>query len=216
MGLNDKELPCTNLLSSPHTLTLSRLQDDMPRVLQVYMDGLNLYKARLRVDLTRLPRLSRALFATPLLLRPRSIAKRIHRYTHAPAEEASPILCLAGYTSCTLHRAVNEVSKHCPLCAASGHPLPFKKASLSHVDQPFNEHLPANFVWVEIHKTKNVVLHAVDSGTGFSETAMVSARNAKEMAAGLETIWINRLGAPLSFASDYEFNSKAMNSLLAF
>lgn len=214
IGLNDKAFSSTNLLTAPPKLTLSRPQDDGSRVLSVYLDGVDPFKARLRLDVTLLPRLSRALIATPLLLRPRSLAKRIHRYTHAPAKEASCILRLAGYKSCKLHNAIEEVSKSCPLCAASGHPLPSKKASLSHVEQHFNEHLQADFFWIEIRGTKYVVLHAVDAGTGFSETTIVPARSASEMAAGLEIIWINRRGFPSTFASDYEFNSKQMNLFL--
>lgn len=143
------------------------------------------------------------------------MAKRIHRYTHAPASEAKRILRLAGFHNCKLHKAIDDASRSCPLCAASGNPLPSKKASLSHVDQRFNCHLQADFTWVEIKGTKHVVLHAVDAGSGFLETLIVPARNSREMVSGLDRIWISRHGAPASFASDFEFDRKPMQSFLA-
>lgn len=66
MGLSDKAFSCTNLLSSPPTLMLSRPQDDSPRVLQIYtyIYGLNPYRAHIRLDVTALPRLTRAILVT--------------------------------------------------------------------------------------------------------------------------------------------------------
>lgn len=113
-----------------------------------------------------------------------------------------------------LRKAVDDVSSVCPLCAAIGHPLPSKKASLSHVDQRFNQHLQADFTWVKIRDSKHVVLHAVDAGTGYSETVIMQARNAREMSNELERIWIYNHGSPSSFSSDFEFDTKAMASFL--
>lgn len=215
IGLNDNEFSSTDLLTSTATLTLSRSCDDFPRVFSVYLDNRDQYKARLRLDATRMPRISHALMASRLKVRPRTMPKRTHRYIHAPEKETSRILRLAGYKICKLHKAIEEISTSCPLCASIDHPLLSKKASLSHEDQRFNEHLQADFVWVEIRKTKYVVLQAVDTGTGFSETTIVRARNTTGTVAGIERIWVNRHGAPKTFASDYEFNTKDMNSLLA-
>lgn len=87
-------------------------------------------------------------------------------------------------------------------------PFAVKKSSLSHVDQQFNQHLQADFVWVEMRKTKHIVLHGVDAGTGLSETMTVLCRSARLMSAGLEGIWMNRHGAPASLPSDFEFDTK--------
>lgn len=157
-------------------------------MLPLYIEEDNPYRSRVRLDVTRLPRYSYALRAVsrPLQLRPRTLACRIHRYAHAPAEEAKRILKLAGYRDGNISKAVDDVSASCPLCVASGYPVPSRKASLSHVDQQFNQELQADFTWVEIINTKYVVLHAVDAGTGFSETEITKSRNAREMASSLE------------------------------
>lgn len=215
IGLNYKALSCTDLLSTPPNLTLNRPNDKVPRVLPVYLDKVDPYKARLLLDVTKLPRLTRALAALPFMLCSNSLAKRIPRYTHAPASEARRILALPGYKCPKLHDAIDSPSGQCPFSTASEQPLPSKKASLSHVKQHFNQHLQADFVWVEIRNTKYVVLHAVDGGTGLSENLIVPARCARFMSDGLEEMWINRHGAPASFVSDFEFDTKHMNSFLA-
>lgn len=138
---NDNSFSCTGLLPSPPTITPSRPHDKGARVILVYMDGLD----RLRLGVTQLPLFQSRSGCSLLMLRLRSVAKRIDRFIHAPAKEESRGLRLVRYTSCKLHDIVREVSKNCPLFTSSGHPLPFKKASISLVEERFNKDIQADF-----------------------------------------------------------------------
>ena len=89
-----------------------------------------------------------------------------------------------------------------------------RKASLSHTDEAFNQQLQADFVFCDVRGTKHCVLHAVDAGTWYSETAIVTNRTNDVMANHLERLWILRHGAPRSFASDVEFDKSPMHSFL--
>lgn len=66
-----------------------------------------------------------------------------------------------------------------------------------------------------IGKVRHCVLHAVDIGTSYSETAIFKTRSAAAMSSNLESIWLDRNGAPQTFARDYEFQSGPMKRFLS-
>ena len=119
-------------------------------------------------------------------LRPAALAHRIRRYCHAPPEETKRILKLAGLLTDEVAEKADEIAANCSICAKSGLPKPSRKASLSHVDEAFNEHLQAYYVFCDIRNTNYVFLHAVDAATGFSE-AMISPDRSKSTGAALDS-----------------------------
>lgn len=83
------------------------------------------------------------------------------------------------------------------------------------MDAVFNEQVHTEYKFVVIRGAKHCVLNAVDTSTSYSETAAVSSRSVSTMAAELKKIWIYRHGTPLSFASDFKFQSVAMKRFLS-
>lgn len=144
-----------------------------------------------------------------------SLAKRLHRFSHAPAQDLNRLLKRAGYADPELVKAVERVGEECLSCAKSGPPHPSRKLSLTRVDAGFNVNIQADFVFCTIGGRKLCVLHVVDTATSFSETSLVPSRSATVMAATIEIIWIYRHGAPSSFSSDYEFQSSPMKKFLS-
>lgn len=213
IGLELTRYASTDFIACPPTITFRRPTDKEPRRLPIYIRSTSVIDSRAHVDL--LLGTTHALLASGSPMRPLSLAKRIHRFTHAPASDVTRMLRRAGCSDPKLERAVSAVSGECVPCAQSGPPLPMKKLSLSRVDAAFNEQVQADYTFVTIRQTKYCVLHAVDTSTSYSETVAVSSRSAQVMAAELEKIWIYRHGAPRTFASDFEFQSNAMKLFLS-
>lgn len=213
IGLDLIRYGISDFVSVQLTLTFKRPTDDHMRCLPIYITSPNSVQARAHVEL--LFNTSCTLMATGSnFSRPLALAKRLHRFIHAPAHELTRLIRRAGHENPDLEKAISDVGNACEPCARSGPPLPSKKLSLSKVNVAFNQFLQADFMFCQIRGRKHCVLHAVDAATSFYETIIVQSRSAVVMAAALESIWIIRHGAPTRFASDYEFQTTPMRRFL--
>ena len=151
VGLNDKQCSVTDLLSATPTLTLARPQDRMHRTIPIYLDDVGTegthgqLKRRLLLDVVGFrtaASLPASSVSTPRTnMRPTTLGKRIHRYSHAPVGETKRLLALAGMLTPELAEEVDQVAANCDICAMSGQPKPSRKVSLNQVDERFNNHL---------------------------------------------------------------------------
>lgn len=110
---------------------------------------------------------------------------------------------------------IDETCRACEICAKSGMPLPMKKLSIIHVNQAFNDELQLEFFPL-IRGTKLTVIHMVDTGTAYSEAAIVEDRNTTTITAIVESQWFNRHGAPLYASGDEELYSDTRKRLGIF
>lgn len=197
-------------------LTIHHPQDSNPKSLPIYVKGRNSLTKRAYLDLIGLTPTSGALTATVsgLTIRPTTMARRLHRYTHAPLREMVDMLTRTGCDKTAALRICREIHDNCLVCAQTGPPAPTRKISLTHVCRAFNTEIQADFMFVAIRATKYCVIHVVDASTGYSETAMSPQRSVSTMASAVETIWIHRHGTPSSFSADTEFTKGDMKQFL--
>ena len=145
--------------------------------------------------------------------RPSTIAAKLHRYTHATAEELITTYRDAGWLNEEPRDSIHRVCHSCGLCAESGFPKSSKKVSLTHVNEAFNQEVQLDFTFCNIRDTKYTVLHLVDTGTGYSEATITSSCIASAITRTFETPWIHRHGAPLAVSADEEMNNKPCTKL---
>lgn len=212
IGMDLQQFSSTNFIDGPPTLTIMRPTDTEERVVQLYLSGNSPFDLRKRVLIV--PTVHTMLTKRSIELRPRSLAKRLHNLTHAPCDELVKICQRAGHVSAELKEEIRKITSECPICARSGHPVPSKKVSVTHVNQAFNVELQVDFTFLQVRGTKYTLMHMVDTGTGFSEGTLVSNRDAKTMCSVLDTEWINRHGEPRALSADDEFNNRTIERYL--
>lgn len=161
------------------TITLSRPSDDRPRSLPIYIRSIDPIHLRAHADITGLMPTTETLLVTHHTANRRTstLAKRIHRYSHAPYSEMIEILTRGGRNEPGIQALCKDLVDACLVCARSGQPLATKKVSFTHICEKFNQEAQADFMFVDIRNTKCCALHIVDSGTAYSETAIVSKRS---------------------------------------
>lgn len=206
VGLDIQQFSSRDFAAASPTITFNLPHATMPRTFPIYITGDNLTR-RAHLDLIGLRPATSSLYTTsiPSSLRPPTLAKRIHRYSHAPAMEMADMLARTGCSKETAFNISKEIVANCIACQKSGPPQPSKKLSLFHICEAHNQEIQTDFMYVEIREAKYCVLHVVDTGTAFSKTAIASKRSAECMATLLESIWIHRHGAPVSLSADAEF-----------
>lgn len=118
---------------------------------------------------------------------PTTLAKRTHRFTHAPASELVDLLVRTGCDRRTADSVSFEVLKSCIICAKSEAPLASLKISFKHICEEFNE-VEADFTYDTIRSTKYCGLHVVGAGTSFSEASIARKKTTYEITAIIESI----------------------------
>lgn len=102
-----------------------------------------------------------------------SIAKKVHRFTHAHAVEMKSLYQTAGLLTPELTEAFEKVFAACDVCSSEGRPRTSKKILISHVNEAFNTELQAVYHWVHFKGSKLVVLNLIDTGTRYGEIILV-------------------------------------------
>ena len=173
---------------------------------------------RLRLDIAPHPMFTKRTLLgnihTNAKRQPLAFSKRVHRYTHATADEMKLLCKEADMLDKQLEAAIEQVCNACDVCAKNGRPVPTKKVSLTHVNQAFNVELQIDFMFPTIRGSKHTVIHITDAGTSYSETSICNSRTAHMMQEAIETIWIYRHGAPCAISADDEFNCVALQQFL--
>lgn len=208
IGMDIRRYCVTDLRAKPPRIYLKRPTDTKERVFEVYLTT--------RTDLDVRARLSIIPTASALMttgcsgMKPRTLAKRLHRLTHAHPDELIALCRRAGKSSPEIEEEVRKLSENCIVCSNSGFPAPSKKISISHVNKALNVEIQIDFTFCEIRGSQYTVLHIVDTGTGYSEGAITNDRNAGTIVYTVEMEWLHRHGRPERLSADDELNSKAV------
>lgn len=217
LGLDVRKYCNTMNRTNPPTVCMKRPMDVQERVFFTYIAADDDTNERLRVDLVphRESTMTSLLGTTKHGLRiDKNAIKKIHRFTHASADEMKSILKDADKLSPELSDACDMICNACDICASTGRPAHRKKVSISHVNEAFNQSMQADFLVVYVSQDKYEVLNMIDAGTNYGERVIVQKRDAQEMAAKLETEWIYHHGAPRTFSADPEFTRPALRKIL--
>lgn len=217
IGLDLQQYSARTFIGPQPTIIFQRPSEREERVLPIYIRETDTIHRRAHVDLIGLKPTAATLLVThrSSVIRANTMAKRLHRYSHAPISEMVYMLQRGGYNTPRLRRLCTDIVEACPVCARSGLPAPCRKISLTHVCQEFNQEVQADFMFANIRGTKYCVLHIVDTGTRYSEATVVSNRSCAIMASEMETVWILRHGAPKRFSADSEFTKGPLKRFLA-
>lgn len=87
---------------------------------------------------------------------------------------------------------------------------------MKHVNHDFNEEIQLEYTYIEISGNKHVILHIVDAGTEYSETAIVTDRRMATAVKSIDIIWLNRHGEPRWISADDEFDATQKRTLKSF
>lgn len=107
-----------------------------------------------------------------------------------------------------------EIVSNCMVRQKPGTPLPSNKLSFTHVCEAFNNEVQVDFLFYTICSPTYCIMHIVDAGTAYSETALASQRSSEVMIALCETIWTHCHGAQSNFSAESELTKDRMRSFL--
>lgn len=68
-----------------------------------------------------------------------NVAKQVHRFGHAIADEMKKIMSRTVLDRAKISEACESLYDVCPICAATGRPAMRKKVSTSHINEAFNK-----------------------------------------------------------------------------
>lgn len=216
LGLDIKQHSNTMNITTPRYIKFKRPEDKSPRRFVSYIkpdpvDG----TLRLRMELVPHSNSTvRSLMANIKKRPDLSLAKKVHRYTHATIEEMKGIFKNAGRLTDGLQTALENVFDACEICNSSGRPHNMKKLSLSHIDKAFNNEIQVDFLWCDIKGTKYCILNITDTATCYGERVIASSRSVGSMTKLIESHWICQHGAPGGISSDPEFDTAEMKKFL--
>lgn len=134
-----------------------------------------------------------------------NMVTKMHRYTHATAEEMQNIFDDARIINKDVDAACRKEFEACDICASSGEPQKKKKISISHVNEALNQKVQADFTVAMIKGETFHILNMVYMGTGYGERAISNTHEAEALKRLLEIHWILHHGAPAKFNADPEF-----------
>lgn len=165
-------------MSEYKSLQFKMLTDSSVRTFRTHASGTKDLNAPLRIDIFEVNRRKTPKGSTSVTssIHPSTLAKRFHRPTHANIEETERFMKAAGIMDEEMEDEIYKVSQACEVCASSGPPAPSQKVSRSHNNEELNEEIQMDYTYGTIRDTKLVVLHIVDEGTPYSETAIVTYR----------------------------------------
>lgn len=221
VGLDVGKFALQDNISQITTLKIKRPEDNSVRIFETYIsiEDSNQIVQRLRIELAARPSTCvRSLMSSTLTTRARRepilFAKRIHRATHAPADQVIAICRQAGILTPALQEAIENVHAACDICTSSGRPKSSSKISLAHVNEAFNMEVQVDFCFEFIKDRRQTIFLITDTGTGFTEGAITAKRNLDDMCKLFEQLWIFKHGAPTSLSADDEYNRGKMRSFL--
>lgn len=215
LGQEIREHCNTFNLASKRYIEMRRPYDDDYRYLYTYLVPSD---RRLRLDIAPHPLSSKQTLLgnihTSAKRQPIAFCKRVHRYTHATADEMKLLCTEANMLNSNLEAAIEQVCNACDVCAKNGRPAPTKKISITHVNQAFNVEIQIDFFFPVIRNSKRTIMNITDTGTSYSELVICNSRDAQSMIHVIETSWIYRHGAPDAISADDEFNCEALRQFL--
>lgn len=205
LGLDVKRFANTDNLAAPPYIRFKRPQDIDTRVFHTYIEPDHDGNDRIRFEIV--PHLGSTVSSLMTTTKNSDInlAKRLHRFTHATADEMKRLLSDADQLTDELKKACEKVYDACEICISSGQPKPRRKISLSHINTAFNDEIQADFVTVMIRGERYEVLNIVDTGTRYGERVIACNHSGDTIITLLETEWIYHHGAPGAFSADPEF-----------
>ena len=145
---------------------------------------------------------------------PMVFAKHVHRLTHAVPDEIKSLCHDAGILEPRLAQATDLVDNSCGICAPNGQPLPSRKVSLTHVNEALNQEIQADFTFEYVRKVQRTIFVITDTGTGYTESAIVTSRSIDTIIRYLERLWFTHHGVPVKFSADDECNRRRLRSFL--
>ena len=215
LGQDIREHCNTFNLAEQKYIEMRRPYDDAYRYLFTYLIAKD---RRLRLDIAPHPLSSKSTLLgnihSSAKREPLAFCKRVHRYTHASAEEMKLLCKEANMLDEPLETAIDRVYEACEVCVKNGRPAPSRKVSLTHVNQAFNVELQIDFVFPTVRGKKHNVINMTDTGTNYSELVLCESRNAKAIVSAIENTWIYHHGAPEAISADDEFNRAPLQQFL--
>ena len=101
-----------------------------------------------------------------------AFCKRVHRYTHATADEMKLLCKEANMLDEPLETAIDRVCNACEVFVKNGRPAPSKKVSLTHVNQAFNVNLQIDSMFPTVRGKKRTIINMTDTGTNYCELVL--------------------------------------------
>lgn len=217
IGLDTRKFSDSFNLTSKPFVVISRPCDSRPRKFFTYIDSDLDGNERLRIELVPHKRSSvDSIISTHNMLNnvsPLSIAKRIHRYSHARYEDMKRLLETAGKLTPDIDQCLKSVARACEICSGHGRPSITRKISISRIDSHFNNEIQLDFVWLNVRDTRHVCLHIIDTFSSYSEVTIAPNRSQEFISNTLENVWIYRYGAPLKLSGDQEFDRSGVHTI---
>lgn len=146
--------------------------------------------------------------------RPLAFSKKLHRFTHAPADEIKGLCRTAGILDDDLSRAIDIVDKECEVCAKNGRPASIRKISLTYVNAAFNLEVQVDFTHCTIRGDKHTLINMTDRGTGWSVMKIVDRQNIETMKRSIECDWFCMHGAPDTLSADDAYDKPEFHQFL--
>lgn len=150
----------------------------------------------------------------PTNRRSSTLAKRLHRLTHAHPQDLITVCTQSGWLTPELEKAIKKVSSDGIICAKSGPALPTKKASIRHVNQEFGDEVQMDNGYFDVRGAKHIVLSMVDVGTTYAEGGLVEARNMEVSWECIECVWICSHCQSRAISGGDEFNNRQFTKRL--
>ena len=145
---------------------------------------------------------------------PLAFSKKIHRFTHANADEIKHICKNAGILDKELSRASDVVDSECEICARNGRPASMRKVSLTHVNSAFNQEIQIDFTHCDIRGTRYTLINMTDRGTVWTEMCIVEKQNIDTMKSSVKRYWICVHGAPGALFADDAYDKPNFHTFL--
>ncbi len=217
IGLDARKFSDTYNLTTKPFVIISRPCDSKPRKFFTHVTKDANGNERIHVDIVpHRSSTARSIISSNNLLThasPLSIAKRIHRYSHARYEDMKELLKRANCLTPPLDHCLKSVASACEICSGHGRPSITRKISFSRINSQFNEEIQLDFFWTNVRKRQLVCLHIVDTFSSYSEVIIAPTRSQDFIATSIENEWIFRHGAPSKLSGDQEFDKSAIHAL---
>lgn len=206
VGLDLKRYSNTNNMESENKTIFKRPTDTARRVFNTYIADDQKGNPHLWLDLapSRYSTMG-SLMQGIVRNKDLNIVKKVHRFTHASAQEMKSIFTDSVMLTPNISKACDKVHDSCDICASSGRPKIKKRVSLSHINEQFTQEVQADFTVAYAGSEKLNILNIVDLGTNYGERIIAPDRKAATMMTLFEKNWIYHYGEPKSFSADPEF-----------
>lgn len=214
LGLDVKRFATTDNMASPPYIRFKRPQDTEAREFRTYIESEDDGNDRIRFDIIPHNRTTMGSLMSNVRKPDLQVAKKLHRFTHAPIEEMTRLLTDAGKFTHSLASEYAKVHRSCDICASTGTPTPKRKISISHINTEFNNEIQADFVTIFIREERFEVLNIIDTGTKYGERVIAKDHSGETMINLIETAWFYHHGTPKSFSADPEFCKRFLSRFL--